>query len=131
MTKRYERLSWSKYSVPLMESSGVLLCSQEPTIGPADFSPCHISLRSILIVSYHLHPVFQSGLFLSGFLTKFLYIHLTTHATFTADLTICDSITLIIFCEEYKFEALHYVTSSILLLLPPSQTQMFSLALSS
>jgi hypothetical protein len=65
---------------PFMESRGSLLCTQQPDTGPypkPDASSPHlpnpISLRSILILSSHLHLGLPSGPFPSDFPTKILY----------------------------------------------------------
>jgi hypothetical protein len=70
------------------------------------FTPLdYISLRSILILSYHLSLGFPSGLFPSGFPTKTSYAFLfcLMHVTRLAHLILLDFIILIIFLKECKW----------------------------
>jgi hypothetical protein len=93
-----------------MEAEGSLQCSQEPSTGlypePDKFSPhlYPISIRYILIISFHLSLGLPSTLFLSGYPTKILYSLLFSPvgATCLAHLIVTDLIFLIIFGEEYK-----------------------------
>jgi hypothetical protein len=58
------------------EPEGSSPCSQEPSTGPypePDWPSPHHFLRSILILSTHLHLGLPSGLLPSGFLTNILY----------------------------------------------------------
>jgi hypothetical protein len=80
------------------------------------------SLRSILILSSHLHLGLTSGVFLSDYPIKLLYAFLISPmcATWPAHLILLHLITLIIFCEAYSYEALYYaIFSSFLSLHPP------------
>jgi hypothetical protein len=67
---------------------------------------CTTSVRSILILSFHLHVGVPCCLFLSGSSTKILCVciyiyHLPVCSTRTTHVTL-HLITLIIFCEDYK-----------------------------
>jgi hypothetical protein len=71
----------SRTSQHFMEPEGSLLCSQEPSTGPCPepdkSNPSHyISLRSILILSAHLHLGLPSGLIPFSFPTNILYAFL-------------------------------------------------------
>jgi hypothetical protein len=69
-------------------------------IYPVHSTPSYISLRSILVLSTHLHLGLSSGLFPSGFPTNILYALLPIHTMCPAH--ICDLVILIIIGEEYK-----------------------------
>jgi hypothetical protein len=57
-----------------MEPEGSLSCSQEPATGPyLVHASLTIYVRSILILSSHLHLGLPSGFFPSGFPTKILH----------------------------------------------------------
>jgi hypothetical protein len=94
-----------------MEPEGTLPWLQEPATGPypkprqiPSMTSHLISLRSVLILSSHLHVYLPSGFFPSGFHTKILHAFLFSlmRATFPAHLIMFDMIILIIFGEEYK-----------------------------
>jgi hypothetical protein len=106
--RRYQLCSSSRISQHFMEPEGLLSCLQESSTGlhpqPDRSSPYHpIYLRSILILSTHLHLGLPSGLSPSGFPTNILHklfcspIRATCHAYHILDLHI-----LIILVEEYK-----------------------------
>jgi hypothetical protein len=90
-----------------------------------------ISLRSILMLSFHQNLSVSSGLFLSGFPTKTLSAFLTPICATcpAAHFILHDLIILIIFGEECNYEAPHYAIFSSLLLLPFSKVHMFPSAL--
>jgi hypothetical protein len=69
-----------------------------------------LSLRSVLLLSFHQHPGFQSGLFPSGFLTKLQFVVCisTTHFTCPANLILIKLFILIIFVEEHKLRSLSF-----------------------
>jgi hypothetical protein len=77
--RSHQLYSNSRTSQHFMEPEGSLPCSQEPSTGPypqPDQSSLYhpiLSLRSILILSTHLHLGLPSGLFPSGFPTNILY----------------------------------------------------------
>jgi hypothetical protein len=93
-----------------MEPEGSLLCSQEPradTYPELDESSPpshHLSQRSILILSFHLHLGLPSGVFLSGSPTNIFCVFLipTMCAASPAHIILPHLITLIMFIEEYK-----------------------------
>jgi hypothetical protein len=66
--------------------------------------PHPVTLRSILILSSHLHLGLPRGLLPYGFPTKILCAHLffSMHATFPAHPILYDLIILIVFGKEYK-----------------------------
>jgi len=110
-----------------METEGVLPCSKDPATGPYS-EPVKSSLRphtlhplrSILILSSHLHLDLPSGLFPLGFPSKTLYAFLISpmRATCPTHLTVLGFITLIIFGEAYKL-----LNSSYSLLQPPIRSR--------
>jgi hypothetical protein len=90
-----------------LEPEGSIPCSQEPPTGPYpkpyQSNPSHpISLRSIIILSNHLHLGLLSGLFPSGFPTNILHsIPLLPHSCYTPHLlTYCK---YNFFCETHNF----------------------------
>jgi hypothetical protein len=94
-----------------MEPEISLPCSEEPSTGPypeprsIQSIPLHpISLRSILILSIHLHFHLPSGLFPSGFPTNILYALLVfhIHATCPAHLIFLGFTILIILGDKHK-----------------------------
>jgi len=97
-----------------MEPKISLLCSFTtahhcPCPGPDGSSP-HLPiiflLRSILVLSSHLHPSISRGHLPSGFRTKVLYAFLTSpmYATCPAHLILLNLITLILFGEIPNYE---------------------------
>jgi len=106
-----------------MEPEVPLQCLQGPTTDPnpepdepSPHSPTLISLRSIIILSSHVHLCLPSGLFPSGFPTELLYAS-PMHATYPIHLIFLDFITQI---KHMSYEAPHYSVFSSLLLLPPA-----------
>jgi hypothetical protein len=69
-----------------------------------EYLTAHTFLRSILLLSFHLHPGLPSGLFSSGFPTKTLYECFSSpmRPTCAAHPILLDFSILIIFGEEYK-----------------------------
>jgi len=98
---------------PIMETSGSLPCSQQPTTLPFliqmhldhTFPTC--SLRSILILSFHLRLGLLSDLFPSGFPTTLLYAFITSpmRATCPNVFILLGVILLIISVEAYKLRS--------------------------
>jgi hypothetical protein len=96
-----------------MEPECSLLVSQEPTTGPypdpdksSRYHAILSLLRSILILSTHLHLGFPSGLFPSSFATNILYAFLfhPNRATYPAHLIHFDLIILIILGKITSYE---------------------------
>jgi hypothetical protein len=118
-----------------MEPKGSIPCSQEPSTGPYpkprqsnQHHPILSLLRSILILSTHLHLGLPSGLFLSGFSTNILYVFLfsTIRATYPVHLLL-DLIILIILGKEYKlWSSSLRVCSFLQPLVTSSSVQIFS-----
>jgi len=87
-----------------------LPCSQEPATGPCSESDESspqlptLSVRSILILSAHLHLLLQSVLFSSGLPTKIVYEFITSpmSATRPVHLILLNLIILIIFSEMHR-----------------------------
>ena len=112
-----------------MEAESSLPHSQEHTTcpypEPDQSSPClhPTSRRSILILPSHLRLGFPSCLFHSGFLAKTVYAPLFSPISVTclAHLVLLDSITRIVFAEQYRSfsssscSLLHFLVTSSLL----------------
>jgi hypothetical protein len=92
-----------KFSSLFLQEPATTSCP-EPTGSSA---PQPVSLRSTLILSFHLNLVLLSGLFSSGFTTKIFYTFLDSlmRATCPAHLTLLDLICLMTSGEEYKIQS--------------------------
>jgi hypothetical protein len=101
-----------------MEPEGLLLCSQDPAIGPdpepdesSPYHPSHhILVRSILILFSHLHLGLPSSLFLSGIPINILYAFLfpPVRVKRPAHFVLIEMTTLIIFGDQYNFRFMQF-----------------------
>ena len=91
-----------------------------------DHAPHPTSWISTLILSSYLCLRLSSGLFLTGFLTKTILSPI--HATYPVHFILLELITWIIFGEEYRSYAPHYVVFSTPLSPFPSEAQISSSA---
>jgi hypothetical protein len=92
-TRRFINAFTSAYQLYLSWTSSIQFITPHPT-----------SLRTILILSPHLHLGLPGGLFSSGFSTKTLYtlVVFPVHATCPTHLILLDLITRTILCEQYR-----------------------------
>jgi len=118
-----------------MEYEGSLPCSKQLATGPypepVEYSPRLPFLIYILVLSYYINLRLQHGVFPLDFPTKiFTYfssppfvLHVPTQ------FILLDLIILTYLVNSTHYEVLHYVISSVFLLLPVSCVQIFSSAL--